>query len=87
MKKRLSAVLLALVMAFCLLPAAAFAVGTDAATCGDDSYPTLADAVAAEAGNKGALIVLQKNVEEKITIPAGADLVLDLNGHELKAAS
>ena len=87
MKKRLSAVLLALVMAFCLLPAAAFAVGTDAATCGDDSYPTLADAVAAEAGNKGALIVLQKNVEEKITIPAGADLVLDLNGHELKAAA
>lgn len=87
MKKKLSAVLLALVMAFCLLPAAAFAAGTDAATCGDDSYPTLADAVAAEAGNKGALIVLQKNVEEKITIPAGADLVLDLNGHELKAAA
>ena len=85
MKKKISAILLALVMALCLLPAAAFAEGTSAATCGDDSYPTLADAVAAEKDNKGAVIVLQKNVVEKITVPAGADLVLDLNGHELKA--
>ena len=87
MKKKISAILLALVMALCLLPAAAFADGTSAATCGDDSYPTLADAVAAEKDNKGAVIVLQKAVEEKITVPAGADLVLDLNGHELKAAA
>ena len=87
MKKKISAILLALVMALCLLPAAAFADGTSAATCGDDSYPTLADAVAAEKDNKGAVIVLKKAVEEKITVPAGADLVLDLNGHELKAAA
>ena len=33
------------------------------------------------------MIVLQQPVEEQITVPAGADLVLDLNGHELKAAA
>lgn len=87
MKKKISAILLALVMALCLLPAAAFAEGTSVATCGDNGYPTLAAAVEAQKDNKGAVIVLQQNVEEKITVPAGADLVLDLNGHELKAAA
>ena len=87
MKKKISAILLALVMALCLLPAAAFAEGTSVATCGDNGYSTLAAAVEAQKDNKGAVIVLKKAVEEKITVPAGADLVLDLNGHELKAAA
>ena len=87
MKKKISAILLALVMALCLLPAAAFADGTSAATCGDNGYSTLAAAVEAQKDNKGAVIVLQQPVEEQITVPAGADLVLDLNGHELKAAA
>lgn len=87
MKKKISAILLALVMALCLLPAAAFAEGTSVATCGDNGYSTLAAAVEAQKDNKGAVIVLQQPVEEQITVPAGADLVLDLNGHELKAAA
>lgn len=81
MKKKISAILLALVMALCLLPAAAFAADGDVAQVGEQTYATVAEAI--EAAKDGGTVKLLKNVAEPITIPAGYTVTLDLNGKTL----
>lgn len=81
MKKKISAILLALVMALCLLPAAAFAADGDVAQVGEQTYATVAAAI--EAAKDGGTVKLLKNVAEPITIPAGYTVTLDLNGKVL----
>ena len=53
----------------------------NAAEIGDIQYATLADAVAA--ATAGQTVTLLKNTAEDITIEAGKDIVLDLNGKTL----
>ena len=81
MKKKISAIILALVMALCLLPAAAFAADGDVAQVGEQTYATVAAAI--EAAKDGGTVKLLKNVAEPITIPAGYTVTLDLNGKVL----
>lgn len=81
MKKKLSAIVLALVLALSLLPAAAFAADGDVAQVGEQTYPTVAAAV--EAAKDGGTVKLLKDVAEPITIPAGYTVTLDLNGKVL----
>lgn len=81
MKKKISAILLALVMALCLLPAATFAADGDVAQVGEQTYATVAAAI--EAAKDGGTVKLLKNVAEPITIPAGYTVTLDLNGKVL----
>ena len=81
MKKKISAILLALVMALCLLPAAAFAADGDVAQVGEQTYATVAEAI--EAAKDGGTVKLLKDVAEPITIPAGYTVTLDLNGKVL----
>ena len=81
MKKKLSAIVLALVLALSLLPAAAFAADDDVAQVGENSYATLAEAI--DAAKDGGTVKLLKDVEESVTIPANATVTLDLNGKTL----
>ena len=81
MKKKISAIILALVMALCLLPAAAFAADGDVAQVGEQTYATVAAAI--EAAKDGGTVKLLKDVAEPITIPAGYPVTLDLNGKVL----
>ena len=81
MKKKLSAIVLALVLALSLLPAAAFAADGDVAQVGEQTYATVAAAI--EAAKDGDTVKLLKNVAEPITIPAGYTVTLDLNGKVL----
>ena len=81
MKKKLSAIVLALVLALSLLPAAAFAADGDVAQVGEQTYPTVAEAI--EAAKDGGTVKLLKDVAEPITIPAGYTVTLDLNGKVL----
>ena len=81
MKKKLSAIVLALVLALSLLPAAAFAADGDVAQVGEQTYATVAEAI--EAAKDGGTVKLLKNVAEPITIPAGYTVTLDLNGKVL----
>lgn len=81
MKKKISAIILALVMALCLLPAAAFAADGDVAQVGEQTYATVAEAI--EAAKDGGTVKLLKDVAEPITIPAGYTVTLDLNGKVL----
>ncbi len=61
-----------------------YRIGTDTdtyvAAVNGIGYKTLASAVA---NANGETVVLQENVTESITIPAGADITLDLNGKTL----
>ena len=81
MKKKLSAIVLALVLALSLLPAAAFAADGDVAQVGEQTYATVAEAI--EAAKDGGTVKLLKDVAEPITIPAGYTVTLDLNGKVL----
>lgn len=81
MKKKLSAIVLALVLALSLLPAAAFAADGDVAQVGEQTYATVAGAI--EAAKDGGTVKLLKDVAEPITIPAGYTVTLDLNGKKL----
>ena len=84
MKKKLSAIVLALVLALSLLPAAAFAADGDVAQVGEQTYTTVAAAI--EAAKDGGTVKLLANVKsaEAVKIAAGVDVVLDLNGHTLE---
>lgn len=82
MKKKLSAIVLALVLALSLLPAAAFAADGDVAQVGEQTYDTVAAAI--EAAKDGGTVKLLTDVAEPITIPEGYTVTLDLNGKVLK---
>lgn len=84
MKKKLSAIVLALVLALSLLPAAAFAADGDVAQVGEQTYATVAEAI--EAAKDGGTVKLLAGVKsaEAVKIAAGVDVVLDLNGHTLE---
>lgn len=81
MKKKLSAIVLALVLALSLLPAAAFAADGDVAQVGEQTYATVAEAI--EAAKDAGTVKLLNDVAEPITIPAGYTVTLDLNGKKL----
>ena len=51
-----------------------------AATAGSKSYTTLQDAINA---TQSGTVTLLKNITESVTIDAGKDIVLDLNGHKI----
>ena len=58
-----------------------------AATCGDIGCVSLQNAIDTAKEGQAATIVLQKDVAENVTIPANKEIVLDLNGHNVTAAS
>ena len=58
---------------------------TGVASIGATSYESLAAAVAA-AGETATTIVLQNDTTESVTIPAGANITLDLNGCTIQTA-
>lgn len=58
-----------------------------AATCGNIGCISLQNAIDTAQEGQAATIVLQKDVAENVTIPAGKEIVLDLNGHSLTAES
>lgn len=58
-----------------------------AATCGGIGCVSLQNAIDTAKEGQAATIVLQKDVVENVTIPANKEIVLDLNGHNVTAAS
>ncbi|PWL96877.1 MAG: hypothetical protein DBY04_06755, partial [Clostridiales bacterium] len=83
MKKRLFAILLSLAV-MVGLSFTAWAVDGVVAQIGDKEYTSLEDAVAdVPTDGTKTTIVLQAGVTENIKIPAGANIVLDLNGNTL----
>lgn len=58
-----------------------------AATCGGIGCVSLQNAIDTAKEGQAATIVLQKDVAENVTIPANKEIVLDLNGHNVTAAS
>ena len=80
--KKLTAGLLGAVMALSVCSFTAFAEGKVVAKIGNDPYETLQGAVNA-AGEDKTTIELIEDTEEDITIPAGKNIVLDLNGNDI----
>ena len=80
--KKLTAGLLGAVMALGVCSFTAFAEGKVVAKIGNDPYETLQGAVNA-AGEDKTTIELIEDTEEDITIPAGKNIVLDLNGNDI----
>ena len=80
--KKLTAGLLGVVMALGVCSFTAFAEGKVVAKIGNDPYETLQGAVNA-AGEDKTTIELIEDTEEDITIPAGKNIVLDLNGNDI----
>lgn len=58
-----------------------------AATCGGIGCVSLQNAIDTAKEGQAATIVLHKDVAENVTIPANKEIVLDLNGHNVTAAS
>ena len=56
------------------------------ALCGDVVYETLEEAVAVAQGDVEIKLLNNVIVDEVFNIPAGANIVLDLNGHSIRAA-
>ena len=86
MKRKLLSVLLTFCLAFSLLPTAALADGkgtqtNDVAQIGEEKYETLQAAINEATGN--ATVTLLANVTEDVTVPAGKNVTLDLNGHNI----
>ena len=83
MKRKLLSILLTLCLAFSLLPTAALAdEGSDpVAQIGETKYATLQAAINEATGN--ATVTLLANVTEDVTVPAGKNVTLDLNGHNI----
>ena len=83
MKRKLLSVLLTFCLAFSLLPTAALAdEGSDpVAQIGETKYATLQAAINEATGN--ATVTLLANVTEDVTVPAGKNVTLDLNGHNI----
>ena len=92
MKKRLLASLLSLAMVLTLLPVSALAAGETVAKIGGSSYDSLAAAVASvpDNGTEATTIVLTDNIvmstDDIVTISAGMNVVLDMNGHSITVA-
>ena len=88
MKKKIFAILMAVMMVVTFMPSMAFAEG-DVAKIGEQTYPTLQGAVdAAGTGQIGTEIVLLKSFElaEQIQVNDGKTLTLDLNGKTITAS-
>lgn len=83
MKRKLLSILLTFCLAFSLLPTAALAdEGSDpVAQIGETKYATLQAAINEATGN--ATVTLLANVTEDVTVPAGKNVTLDLNGHNI----
>ena len=87
MKRKLLSILLCLAMALSLLPTAALAdeaegeKKTCVAQIDDKQYETLQAAVNEATGN--ATVTLLANVTEDVAVPAGKNVTLDLNGHNI----
>lgn len=77
--RRLVSVFCSLAMCAALLPAAVLADDPAVAQMGDATYPTLQAAVDA-AGTDAATITLLDNTAETVTVGAGKNITLDLNG-------
>lgn len=77
--RRLVSVFCSLAMCAALLPAAVLADDPAVAQMGDTTYPTLQAAVDA-AGTDAATITLLDNTAETVTVGAGKNITLDLNG-------
>lgn len=77
--RRLVSVFCSLAMCAALLPAAVLADGPEVAQMGDTTYPTLQAAVDA-AGTDAATITLLGDTTETVTVGAGKNITLDLNG-------
>lgn len=85
MKRKLLSILLCLAMALSLLPTAALAEGEKVAKVGDTAeYTTLADAI--EAAQAGETVTLLADITGQTVIPAGKNIVLDLNGKTMTYA-
>ena len=81
MKRRILAMVLALVMAFALLTVASAA---DVVTVGTNgTYATVANAIAAEKYD----IKLVSDVTATVTIPVGKEVTIDLNGNDITVNS
>ena len=85
MKKSILALLLAVLMVASLLPAAAMADG-EVAMLGNAKYATLQAAID-EATADNNEVVLIANTNENVTIAAGQNIVLDLNGFTLNGGT
>ena len=83
-KKKLLALLMALVMTLTLVPVTALAEGDNVAKIGDNEYATLADAIAAVPDGTETTITMIANSTETadstISVAATKNIVLDLNG-------
>ena len=85
MKKSILALLLAVLMVASLLPAAAMADG-EVAMLGNAKYATLQAAID-EATADNNEVVLIANTNENVTIAAGQNIILDLNGFTLNGGT
>ena len=81
MKRKILTLLLALAMVLTMLPMTALAAGSDVAEVNGQGYSTLQDAI--DAAQNGGTVKLLENVTESVTIPAGATVTLNLDGHKL----
>lgn len=84
--KKVTSILMVFVLMLTLIPTAwaegeSAGRGTGVAMIGDNTYETLADAVAK--ADNGATIKLLKDTAEDITIPAGKTITIDLNGKQI----
>ena len=55
------------------------------AKIGSNEYPSLSDALGAATG--GQVVILQKDVTDRVTLAAGVNAILDLNGHSIDGGS
>ena len=85
MKKSILALLLAVLMVASLLPATALADG-EVAMLGNAKYATLQEAIDEAEGDNNE-VVLIANTNENVTIAAGQNIILDLNGFTLNGGT
>ena len=78
MKRKFLSILLTLAMVLTLLPTAAMAADGDVAEVDGRGYSALVDAI--NAAGTGKTVKLLANINGRTEIPAGKDIVLDLNG-------
>ena len=81
MKRKILTLLLALAMVLTMLPMTALAAEGNVAEVNGKGYSTLQDAI--DAAQNGGTVKLLENVTESVTIPAGATVTLNLDGHKL----
>ena len=81
MKRKILTLLLALAMVLTMLPMTALAAAGNVAEVNGQGYSTLQAAI--DAAQNGGTVKLLENVTESVTIPAGATVTLNLDGHKL----